>query len=339
MDAGTRLGGLDSVRGLAAVWVAIAHGAAFPLRDVLIGIGVDERLLPRGLDGLLFNSTAAVTVFFVVSGLCIHWPYVEQRSLQLVPYLVRRLVRVGFPLAIVFAFLSAVGGTVEMAGKSVLWTIYCELIYYVLYPAILFAFRRFGIVPVLAVSIVVSLGLIFSDWSELYPGRFGIFAWVVCLPYWLAGCFLAERLRVGYRLGKSEFIWLWRMVVWAVSVLALWLIFHSPVKVGYPFSMLLFAGLVIFWLQSELIRYRSRNAVQGFEWLGRFGYSIYLLHLTVIASMAELDLSGPAVLLWLLRAGGVLIVSYAFFLVVERPSHNLARSLAARISANRSASA
>lgn len=340
MNSEERFAGLDSIRGLAAVWVAIAHGASFPARETLVWLGLSQSLLPNSLNSFPFNSTAAVTVFFVVSGFCIHRPYVDGRCLQLLPYLTRRLIRVGVPMVTVLIFVSFVGGIIEGKSDAVLWTVYCELIYYGLYPFILLAARRIGMMSVLGISIALSLVVIAFNFSITHPGFIpGGLSWVVCLPFWLTGCVLAEKFNLGSGNRPAFSIWLWRGGTWGLSVLALWGVFHSPIRIGYPTSMLVFAVLAAMWLERELARYAIKKPVWILEHLGSVSYSIYLVHMIVLGAFASVDWSGLFMVEWLAKVAAILGLSMLFYVLVERPSHNLARSLSNRFRAMRPVSA
>jgi peptidoglycan/LPS O-acetylase OafA/YrhL len=68
------------------------------------------------------------------------------------------------------------------------------------------------------------------------------------------------------------------------------------------------------------------------EWGGKWSYSLYLTHLTSYAvydRWYHLPYLGH-VLSWFLHLTWVLAVAYGFYLLVEKPSHLLARWLAAR---------
>jgi peptidoglycan/LPS O-acetylase OafA/YrhL len=108
-----RVSGIDRVRALAAVSVMLAHI-----------LGPD---LP-GLWRYSFTGLPAVFVFFVISGLCIHFPYVSA-PVPIRAFYTARFLRIVPPViaAIVLARL------VDFQF-FVLWTIFCELWYYFLYP-------------------------------------------------------------------------------------------------------------------------------------------------------------------------------------------------------------
>ena len=69
-----RVAGLDSIRAICAFWVVMGHIGAPPLLE-----GLDEAnpiaKVVAGIYGNLWSGPAAVIVFFVISGFCIHYPY------------------------------------------------------------------------------------------------------------------------------------------------------------------------------------------------------------------------------------------------------------------------
>jgi peptidoglycan/LPS O-acetylase OafA/YrhL len=83
-----RIENLDAVRFVAAAWVAISHGA-LPFKSLLSDSDPGLRLIAGALTST-FNGQAAVMVFFIVSGLCIHWPNIGAHSLRVGEFLARR---------------------------------------------------------------------------------------------------------------------------------------------------------------------------------------------------------------------------------------------------------
>ena len=136
--------GLDTLRFVAAATVALSHGAAFPLGDWL-GKGSPPARLLVGAYDVSFDGVAAVIVFFVISGFCIHHGPASGAPFRVLPFWTRRGVRILGPLIGAYALAKALGAAATGALEVVLWSIYCELIYYALYPLLRFAFRRFGL--------------------------------------------------------------------------------------------------------------------------------------------------------------------------------------------------
>jgi len=63
---------------------------------------------------------------------------------------------------------------------------------------------------------------------------------------------MAERLELfQVRLVSTSRIWCWRAGVWAASVIASVLTFHTPI--GLPWTLNLFAVFAVFWLQRKLL--------------------------------------------------------------------------------------
>lgn len=142
--------GLDTLRFFAALWVAFSHGARLPM-DKLVPSGPLSFML-QSLNNAAFNGVAAVMVFFVISGLVIHLPQAETNTVKLLPYLARRLLRILPPLYISMLLGRLIGVDLRVLHIAIYWSIYCEIAYYLAYPALLVGFRKFGIPSVLLVS-------------------------------------------------------------------------------------------------------------------------------------------------------------------------------------------
>lgn len=310
---------IDSIRFLAALWVFFSHYAG-QLRDYSDSIAA--RLLGASFDGV-----AAVVLFFIISGFCIHLPYADRPGFHVWRYFLRRYVRIGLPLVACLIVMHLLGGFASAGGQSVLWSVYAELVYYTLYPVIFVMQRKWGFGPVLLASSALSLGVTLAWPDTIRIWEFGTLTWVWGLPIWIAGAALAQKYRQGQLAslpGKPMF---WRAGIWLLSVGALLLVFHSPVKVGYPVSMYLFALAAFFWISRELSAGASR--LGKLSYLGQFTYSLYLMHNVVIGYF--LDVTGPTVsaLQLLAMLAAVVVVTAAFFYLVERPAHRLARWLTA----------
>src|SRR5262249_38787338 len=92
-----RINGLDSIRFILACWVAIGHIGLFPLFE---GVDTASKLgwLLKGLYNASVNGPAAVIVFFVISGFCIHFPFRNGDFPRLARYYPRRYFRILTPL-------------------------------------------------------------------------------------------------------------------------------------------------------------------------------------------------------------------------------------------------
>ncbi len=194
-----RVRGLDAIRAVCAFWVVMGHFGGPP-----ITAGLDRTTRAGWLIGGLYNNfwngPAAVIVFFVISGFCIHYP--SSRTLQipsLAGYAARRYLRIGLPLAVAMVVSPYLGVKLGLFHDSILWSLVAELVYYTLYPALL-ALRRRGVEWrwMVAGSFIAALVLVATDPKAKNYASWGIgLNWVMGLPCWLLGCELAERTTLG----------------------------------------------------------------------------------------------------------------------------------------------
>lgn len=323
-----RLAGVDSIRFWLAIWVYFSHFA--PAFHVRAHAGLVIAAL-SGIANNLFNGAAAVIGFFIISGLCIHYPYRDHAAISVPQFYIRRYVRILMPFLAAIALARCSGLDLIGFYNSILWSLVAELIYYTLYPAFRIAMRVFTLRVLVAASFAVSGVFVASHPGYLNFHQFGPgFTWLVGLPAWLLGCCLAEDSRSkrahSSREIRSATVWTWRLLVWALASAASVLRFHA--RIGYPVSLTLLAPVLYLWLKTELAWHARKGAATLFERCGQFSYSIYLVHgLAVTASTFLLPFTSSAAFAPL-RLGLVIALSYGFFLAVERPSHRVARRLA-----------
>ena len=97
-----KVAGLDTLRFFCALWVLLGHGAAPPLTAGL-NLGTWWGALLHEMYGMVFSGPAAVIVFFVISGFCIHYPYRQNGIPSLGGYFARRYTRILLPLSAALA--------------------------------------------------------------------------------------------------------------------------------------------------------------------------------------------------------------------------------------------
>jgi peptidoglycan/LPS O-acetylase OafA/YrhL len=320
--------GFDTLRFCLALWVVFSHFGFFPLVD-----GIDKtQFLGKLISGLFNNivsGPAAVIVFFVISGVCIHFPYRGQKKLAVFPYFTRRYIRIVTPMLAAILLARPLGIELTLLSNSILWSLLAEEIYYALYPLLLLAQRRIGWGPIILTAyvlavIVIIRGPVTGEYIAYGP----YLNWMVGLPCWLLGCYLAEHLESVWKLAPSRRrITGWRLGMWLLSSLCSVLRFHSPIK--YPWTLTLFAVVVYFWLRQEIAYYRSHNPPAALEKAGKWSYSIYLFHMHAYAIYVLLVplYFGPT-LNWAICMSFILLACYAFYRVVEKPSHAIARRVA-----------
>jgi peptidoglycan/LPS O-acetylase OafA/YrhL len=330
---GRYVAGLNSLRFVCAVWVALHHGARPAVAAWLgfTGVGQDW-------NAIMFDGPAAVIVFFVISGLCVHYPYTRSEPCSLPTFYAQRYVRIGLPLLVVWAFLKLAGGVVGAdvaeASRVVLWSLWCELIYYGIYPALLIGFRRIGFAAMIAISFVAASLVIISHWQLMTYWDYPVaLAWITALPAWLLGCAIAQMLAARRMPVLPGSIWAWRAAALFLSIPPKALVYASVTsdKIGNPATLGVFAVFVFFWVMKEISTFERRPPPALLEWAGRWSYSLYLIHNVVLVALTHVDGSFGHFSRWPLKLAAILTVAYAFYLAVERPAHRLARLLGQRL--------
>lgn len=334
------IAGLNSIRFICAFWVLLSHfgrpSLPFPKNDTV-------SLVLHGIYNNIICGPAAVIVFFVISGFFIHRPFAASNTIpDFMAYYVRRYVRIVVPLAAALVIATTlVPVNLTMFDDSILWSLVAELIYYTLYPALLIARRRVSSwLPLIAVSFLAAFLLVMTDpAAKSYPSFGPQMNWLLGLPCWLMGCWLAEftlrhktmfeaRTALPYLFALN--IWTIRLTVLTVSMGASIARFHSPL--GYPWTLNLFAILAAAWLLREIYHFQKARPFAPFEWAGLWSYSLYLVHVVAMTFLEHLGIPSFGITDWLIRLLLVLVLSYSFYLVFERPSHIAARVISDRLS-------
>lgn len=335
--ASTRVDRLDAFRFLAALWVALGHGVAPRIPVEWVGDST-VLLMLAGLYKNLFNGQAAVIVFFVISGFCVHVPQRGRGGFDPVAHLLRRSFRLVPPMLAAMLAARALGvASAEFDG--VLWTLYAELVFYALYPVLLVAARRHGWGPLVIGAYALALATLLTGEPTPFFDGMGIAATCALgLPCWLLGCLLAERLdaRPDAATPRARAtLWTLRLAVVGVAVACSALRFKT--SIGHPWTLPAYALLVHAWLSRELLDARAAAAGNGLWRLcaraGAWSYSLYLTHLLVVLPWRGID--APAGTGTPLLLAAVCVVAYAFHRAIERPSHDAARALAALWTARR----
>ena len=94
--------------------------------------------------------------------------------------------------------------------------------------------------------------------------------------------------------------------------------------------MNLLALPLYFWIKNEIDYYVHNVPSKFMEYLGKFSYSIYLCHgvvLVLLYMFLELNIfTYPLLVLF------GLVLSYIYYLIIEKPSHRLAVKLSNKFS-------
>jgi peptidoglycan/LPS O-acetylase OafA/YrhL len=321
--------GLDSLRIVLAIIVMLGH-----MPGTILNALKQNHFT---FISVMFCGPAAVIAFFILSGFVIHFPNRNKKTFDVKSYLIRRILRISLPLIVVVI----VGSYFNLANTIPIWSLYCELIYYILYPLI---FRvklswqtKFIISFIIAYAIIISLnfGSLLSfvhqrdiNFKREYWELNNTFLTaIIGLPSWLLGVNIADKLDSYNRKVSFRNLILYRLAVYIVSSALLVAAFH--LHLSYMLSLNIFALLAVVWIKKEIIYYRSNKYSQVLEYMGRFSYTLYLWHRIIFAGVSLL-LSGlvinvvPAYLAYPVLA---MIFSYILYILVEYPSHKAAVAL------------
>jgi peptidoglycan/LPS O-acetylase OafA/YrhL len=278
----------------------------------------------------------AVMIFFVISGLCIHLPYQAGATFNTTDFLISRFCRIGVPLIAALALSSFFQASLD----KVLWSLYCEMLYYLFYPLLRTAFKRWGLFKVIAVAFIFSmLTALLPDKHDgnffYFEGAYGFLATAILgLPIWLLGCLLAETFITKGDTVRLRVVPL-RLLVFTLGLLLPVLSFLDEVIPGFPrifllntkYSFVLLSPAIYLWLLAEIT---NPSPPRIFEKMKRFGsgaYSIYLMHMMSIPIFILLPIEVGVMANWIIIIAIALILSAVFYTLIERPSHLLAKRL------------
>lgn len=311
----------------------------------------------------LFSAgSEAVLVFFVLSGLVVALPALAKKSFSWAGFLSSRMVRLYLPvwasLAIGTLLIwllprndSAVtngtwiensnatsvglGALLSQASltrasydvNNVLWSLRWELIFSVLLPLFIvlaLVVRRFWAVTI---GVAFVLGVV-GSFLNLDALRY--------LPTFFVGTLMAVRLDAirewAVRRRTRPRARLWGLCLVAVSVLAItggWIalpIAPSGSILNVMFSQLALLGAAGLVLSAIVVRHvHGALDSRGCQWLGRVSFSLYLVHVPIIATLSFLLGDARWWLVALLTVPLALLVAWGFNRAIERPSHHLAR--------------
>jgi peptidoglycan/LPS O-acetylase OafA/YrhL len=272
-------------------------------------------------------------LFFVISGYVIHRAGVGREKLGAGRFLLRRLTRIVPPVVIIYLACQCAGPDYVASLTRVLWSRYCEIAYYLLYPLLFIAFRRGWTLHVLVLTSIVAAVVLASIGPLDYYWEAPMIPLIVMgLPNWILGCLLAERQARATAVTPSA-IWLWRIGAIVLSAGLKVLVSHGPLRVGYPESHWIIALYAYFWVGRELAFYRLRAPPVWSEAAGRLSFSLYLVHGPVMEIFGIVRLPaaslgvGMGAFLWLSQLVAIGVATWLFYRLVEAPFHRLARNL------------
>lgn len=359
---------VDGLRALAALFVVIHHTwlQVWP---------VDYNRQPTGMQAVLTNWMGfghfAVSVFIAVSGFSLMLPVIRHGwTLRdgTVGYLLRRARRILPPyyLAIAFSLLvitllvgqktgthwdmslpvtqQSLGAHLALQqdilgqGKinHALWSISVEWRIYLVFPLMVFLWRRIGGTATLIGTLLISYVLAYfaggTQWEPMVPHYLALFA----LGAFAAVIVMSSDARS--RLLRDSLPWTW--ITGALFALIAFACWRWGQPIGWPERSMLwlmdtFVGMATAALLIGAARPHQRNVLrQLLGWkplafIGTFSYSIYLLHAPLVQVVWQY-IAHPLRFLGFSDAGELLIalgigipvivgVSYLFFRLCEQP--------------------
>lgn len=351
---------LDAIRFLAAVWVLMYHfrppefKALMPHRLAFLG-----GALWSGSTAL-FAGPAAVIVFFVISGYCIHNAYQRDVTLKPINYYASRFVRIGLPLVILLCVVQPLP-TGQNYLESVLWSLYCEMVYYAVYPLLRARFRYIGEMIVgsaIAAGVMVAVvrlvghpachGCVYETYGV--SGTALLYA-----AGWISGCLIAETqrntaqfnvrgayspltmvisrgLEMSTRLLAHHLVALRVSVVMAGAAIMI-LLSGSSLKPAFvpiitpDITLPLFQFLAAIWIATETATPSRASVWPKLAALGAWSYSLYLCHKMALALLEMTQFDGSSRFAWFVQVALAFVISYVFYRMIERPSHLVSQRL------------
>lgn len=349
-----RLHRLDGLRGIAAMVVLLHHCLlTIPVLAApyfsMPSNGIVAAVMARMPLHLLWDGSAAVSLFFVLSGFVLTLA-TQRAGLRWLRFDLQRLIRLYLPvwgalvLTVLLAALirrdtyggdsiwvhkhavpilpEAIEGAIvvrrEIWMNSVLWSLKWEVIFSLALPAYLALGRCLSrvwpIVPVLC-AVVSAIGL-HIGWPYL-----------TYLPIFLCGVVLAQ-----HRDTASG--WVSRAGQGRLTLIALliggapWLLEPGSAQSGARFVAYPLASTLL--VAACLVPGAVGNSLESrwAQWLGRISFSLYLVHEPLVVSLAVLGVPGYATPV--LGIPLALVVAAVFYRFVERPAHWLAKQINVR---------
>ncbi|MBC7400096.1 MAG: acyltransferase [Mucilaginibacter sp.] len=321
--------GVDSIRFVLAFIVMLSH-----FDNVYAEALKRSAFLPVKAVGVFlanaFDGTSAVIAFFIISGFVIHYPCKNGIN-NLLQFWVRRFFRILMPLAIILTAGTAFGHP----EKTVTWSLYCELIYYAIYPLLL-KINFSWTTKFIAAWIVAALIICITSYHDVfafikqtnnnyqgYYWQFGNYVtWIIGLPCWLLGVLIAENIDQLKTVAFSKVV-LYRLAVFTISCFCCFGKFH--LHLSYLLTMNVFALILYKWLQTEIVYFKNKQPNLMLERMGKFSYSMYLCHPLVLVLLKQyIELNNGT---YLLIVALTVLLAHVFYLLIERPSHQLARGI------------
>ena len=361
-DDSARLHSLDGLRGVAAVVVMLYHLSlvARPFLETKHTGDAWWWLTETPLK-LFTAGTEAVLVFFVLSGLVVALPALKP-GFSWPAFLGARFVRLYLPVwgslalaAVLIALVPRNAASVTpdswLANASartdnlpqllseaslwrvsydvnnVLWSLRWELVFSLCLPLLIglavLLRRRWLLAAALATAVTIT-------------GRLTSIDALVYLPVFFFGTLIAMRMPelLAWARTRTRRTWAPLAVLSFGLLIGSWLARPIEGTIGadvlWALSGVGAVGLIVLALGSPLAKRILSAAVP--RWLGRVSFSLYLVHVPVIGTLAFALGDANWMLVAALAIPAALVLAWLFHFAVERPAHRLARRAGRAIS-------
>ncbi len=344
MIKNNRLPFIDSLRGLAALYVFVFHIVRAPEFHLP---------LPKWIRPFIFNGSSGVALFFILSGFTLsytlHNKIKDRNSYK--KFYIRRFFRIAplyYSMLIFFIILVLIinPSYINIFGVFLYstftfnlvpnyqeglvpasWTIGIEMIFYLLFP---FIFLHFDTLKksILQLSLISLLTFILLSFKSYFPPNYISILFITNMPLFLCGI-------VCYFICLKPFtVPAWKIYITVVSIILLPYLFPNPSF----FLMTPFYSFLIIGLCKSPMKIIT-NRITGFY--GTLSYSVYLLHPKIITSSSNIykDLSsyGHNTLLTYLFCIFITLIpltilSYLTYSFIELPGINYGHKIAKRLS-------
>jgi len=337
-----RIPTLDALRGIAACSVVVHHSFQQHL-------GAGTHSLLGGVGHWL--GSWGVAVFFVLSGFCIHLPqarreaegnpavqwrsFAKRRAWRLLPthyasLIVSTAVASFASSAIlsgptIASFLSHVFMVHTLSASTfgsinaVFWSIAVEVHFYATYPLLLRLRRALGFFLVPSLLLLGLLTYFFASLSGDSSVRFvGQRLFLVSWWQWALGVTVAD-LYVRGMAPRFARVVRFRGAAWTWGIVSIAIGLSDPTIMRLHVRYWMLPVVCALLLGALVVRPPSSALFRWWERVGTLSYSLYLMHPIALALLLFLPLAAlPFVLRLTLDAAMALLVSWIFFMAVER---------------------
>jgi peptidoglycan/LPS O-acetylase OafA/YrhL len=359
-----RISGLDSIRGIASLVVLLMHAMLLSIPESTIYYRPKLRII----QAYLLNGNLAVITFFVLSGCVLALSILHEKGIfSYLSYVLRRVARLWIPFAVAFlgavlilSILQKIGGPINesfdwalpstawgyitalfMVGvghddlvNPPIWTLFVEMHVSLLIPFIVRRNKR-------SMLILTVVGILISNvcgivYSKVDGGNFrtsiDVIGRILLSIYYIQFFVIGVSIAVFRNEIRSYFQKLGKYTLILISISLLlfmssyWFAVAELKDAGY----MIFSAVVVMYCVSfdRLNRLLSHSL---FAYLGRISFSLYLVHLPILASACHL--LRPYIGVYasiVLGCIAVFPVAHIFNLFVEGPAISVGRYLARR---------